>query len=542
MSEENAAIEDVVELRSGISRVFEEIVEQRRTVSGVSISPETSLQCSAVLACVRVLSEACAQLPFHLMRRRPGGGKEIADDHPLNEVLSYQPNGWMTSFEFRELMQSWMLLWGNAYALIKSGRRGAVTELIPLHPSRVRVEYLENGRLRYLYQEPDKAVPVTYTQDQIFHLRWLSQDGITGYVPTTLSRDAIALARATELHAGAYFGNGARPGTVIETDQPMKPETLQRLRESFSEIHAGAHNYAKTAGMPFGTHLKEYGGINNETAQLLATRRFQLEEVARVYRVPSSLLNNLENVRFSTVEQSAIDFVTFSLVPHLRRWEMACRRDLVTDDKNYFVEFDVNALMVGDHEARSQFLREMFQMGAVSIDEIRQSIGYNPLPNGEGDKRFVQVNMQLLDAFTPESPTGEAQPQASAGSQTTEESPSEEQPAQEEPQPEPAAAGPGAEEGRAAEALWQTTLRRLAATEADGILDRRNKPAKLEAWLQQHEARMRGELEAAGQATGRDTDQFVADWMDRTRELLLECHRSGKPYEEVTETWTSRTN
>ena len=540
MSEENAAIEDVVELRSGISRVFEEIVEQRRTVSGVSISPETSLQCSAVLACVRVLSEACAQLPFHLMRRRPGGGKEIADDHPLNEVLSYQPNGWMTSFEFRELMQSWMLLWGNAYALIKSGRRGAVTELIPLHPSRVRVEYLENGRLRYLYQEPDKAVPVTYTQDQIFHLRWLSQDGITGYVPTTLSRDAIALARATELHAGAYFGNGARPGTVIETDQPMKPETLQRLRESFSEIHAGAHNYAKTAVMPFGTHLKEYGGINNETAQLLATRRFQLEEVARVYRVPSSLLNNLENVRFSTVEQSAIDFVTFSLVPHLRRWEMACRRDLVTDDKNYFVEFDVNALMVGDHEARSQFLREMFQMGAVSIDEIRQSIGYNPLPNGEGDKRFVQVNMQLLDAFTPESPTGEAQPQASAGSQTTEESPSEEQPAQEEPQPEPAAAGPGAEEGRAAEALWQTTLRRLAATEADGILDRRNKPAKLEAWLQQHEARMRGELEAAGQATGRDTDQFVVDWMDRTRELLLECHRSGRPYEEVTETWTSR--
>jgi HK97 family phage portal protein len=541
MSEETAAIEDVVELRSGISRVFEEIVEQRRTVSGVSISPETSLQCSAVLACVRVLSEAVSQLPIHLMRRRPDGGKEIADDHPLYEVLAYQPNGWMTSFEFRELMQSWMLLWGNAYALIKSGRRGAVTELIPLHPSRMKVEYLENGRLRYLYQEPGKAVPVTYTQDQIFSLRWLSQDGITGYVPTSLSRDAIGLARATELHAGAYFGNGARPSTIIEVDQPMKPDTLQRLRESFTEIHAGAHNYAKTAVMPFGTHLKEFGGVNNDTAQLLQTRKHQIEEIARCYRVPNSFLNNLENVRFSTVEQSAIDFVTFSLIPHLRRWEMACRRDLISDDRTYFVEFDVTALMAGDYEARSQFLREMFNMGAVSVDEIRQSIGYNKLPNREGDKRFVQVNMQLLDAFTPESPTGKAQPQASAGSQATEESPSEEQPAQDGSQPEPAAAGPGAEEGRAAEALWQTTLRRLAATEADGILDRRNKPAKLEAWLQQHEARMRGELEAAGQATGRDTEQFVADWMDRTRELLLECHRSGKPYEEVTGTWTSRT-
>jgi Phage portal protein. len=221
---------------------------------------------------------------------------------------------------------------------------------------------------------------------------------------------------------------------------------------------------------------------------------------------------------------------------------MACRRDLISDDRTYFVEFDVTALMAGDYEARSQFLREMFQMGAVSVDEIRQTIGYNKLPNGEGDRRFVQVNMQLLDAFTPESPTGEAQPQASAGSQEAEESSGEEQPAEEGPDAEPAEGSPGAQEGRAAEALWQTTLRRLAATEADGILDRRNKPAKLEAWLQQHETRMRGDLEAAGAATGRDTDQFVADWMDRTRELLLECHRSGRPYEEVTGTWTCRTN
>jgi len=180
MSEETAAIEDVVEIRSGISRVFEEIAEQRRTVAGISVSPETSLQCSAVLSCVRVLAEGVAQLPCHLMRRLPGGGKEVADDHPLNEILAYQPNGWMSSFEFRELMQSWMLLWGNAYALIKSGRRGAVTELIPMHPSRMKVEYLENGRLRYLYQEIGKAVPESYTKTRSFicggSLRMASRD------------------------------------------------------------------------------------------------------------------------------------------------------------------------------------------------------------------------------------------------------------------------------------------------------------------------------------------------------------------------------
>ncbi len=540
--DENNTIDDVVELRSGVSRVFEEIIEQRRTVAGVSVSPETSLQCSAVLSCVRVLAEACAQLPCHLMRRLPGGGKEIASDHPLNEILAYQPNGWMTSFEFRELMQSWVLLWGNAYALIKSGRRGAVSELIPLHPSRVKIEYLENGRLRYLYQEPDKAVPVSYSQDQIFHIRWLSQDGITGYVPTTLSRDAIALARATELHAGAFFGNGARPGSVITTSQPLKPETMQRLRESFEGIHRGAASSSKTAVMPFGTDIKEYGGVNNQTNELLATRAFQLDEIARVYRVPSHMIGNLENVRFSTVEQGAIDFVTFSLIPHLRRWEMACRRDLVVDDQEYFVEFDVNALMAGDYAARSQFLREMFNMGALSVDELRMAIGYNPLQDGKGDKRFVQVNMQLLDAFTPESPTGEAQPQASEGSQQAEETEGQEQPSEEAPEAQPAAVATGADEGRAAEALWQTTLSRLAAIEADGILDRRNKPAKLEAWLTQHETRMRRELDAPGKATDRDTETFVVEWINRSRELLLECVRSGKPYEEVTEAWTTRTN
>lgn len=535
---EDAAVDEVVEVRSGISRVFEEIVEQRRTVAGVSISPETALQCSAVLSCVRCLSESVASLPFHVMRRRPDGGKEIAEDLPLNELLAYQPNGWMTSFEFRELMQSWVLLWGNAYARIRSGRRGAVTELIPLHPSRMRIERLENGRLRYLYQEPEKATPQTYTQDEIFHLRWLSQDGVTGYVPTTLSRDAIALARATELHSSAFFGNGARPGSVIEVDQPMKPEALQRLRQSWEDVHRGSDKAWKTAVMPHGTHVKELSGGNNVESELLSTRRYQVEEVARAYRVPLHMVGSLENVRFSTVEQSAIDFVTFSLIPHLRRWEMACRRDLVVDDRTYFCQFDVNAIMAGDYAARGQFLREMFHMGCLSVDEVRAQIGYNPLPDGGGDKRFIQVNMQLLDAFTPESPTGTAQPQASQGSQETQ------TPQSVEGSPQPQAAGEqgaaGLQEGRAAEALWKTTLRRLAAVEADGIRDRRNKADKLEAWLDQHEARMRSELRDAADATGRQVEDFVTSWMNQSREALLDCLRSGRNFDEVLSSWTDR--
>ncbi len=541
MAERTADIEDLVEMRYSLSRVFEEMTENRKTAAGVAVSPESSLYCSAVLACVRVLSESIASMPFNLYRRLPGGGKEIAEDHPLQEVLAYQPNEWMTSFEWREWVQSQMLLWGNAYCLIKPGRRGAVDQLIPLHASRMKIVRLENGRLQYQYTEENKPVPTPYRQDEIFHLRWLSSDGVTGYVPTTLSKDAIALARATELHSSAFFGNGAQTGTYIETDQPHKPDALQRFRQQWDDAHRGPGQAFKTVIMPHGFHKKN-DPVNNQHAELIATRRYQCEEVARHYRVPLSLLGDLSNVRYNTVEQSAIDFATFSLIPHCRRWQFACRRDLITDDKNYFVEFDVSALMAGDYQARSQFMREMFNMGVLSVDEIRGQIGYNPLPEGLGSKRFVQVNMQLLDAFTVNNPNGATQPQTAPlpPDQPDEEDDSEddEQDGNDGPTPTDAAVG----ERSASEVLFRTTLRRLAAVEADGIRERRNKPAKITAWFEAHEQRMRTELLDAAKATGRDIDEFVMGWMDESRNLLLECHRSGKPYEEATKTWTDRAN
>ncbi len=530
MSEESAVIEDILEVRSGVSRVFEEIVEQRKTASGVFISPEAALQCSAVLACVRVISESVAALPFSLFRRRADGGKEIAAGMPLHTLLAEQPNGWMTSFEFRELMQSWLLLWGNAYALIVPGKLGAVTELWPLHPSRMKCERLKNGRLRYLYTEPGQAEPKNYSQDQIFHLRWLTQDGVTGYVPTTLSREAIGLARATELHSSAFFGNGARPGMVLESDQPLKPETAQRLRQSWEDMHRGPDRASKTAVLPHGIKVRELT-LNNASAMLIETRRYQVEEIARAFRVPVYMIGDLTKSSYSSVEQQGLDFVTFSLVPHLRRWESACRRDLIIDDENYFAEFDVRGLMRGDNAGRASYYRELWSLGVLSINEIRASEGMNPID--EGDKRFVQVNMALLENFVVEPPAPPAEEPAA---------PPAEPPAAEPPPAEEVPAAPAEEPAArsAAEVLFKQTLRKLAAIEADGIIERRGKPAKIAAWLEAHEKRMKTELCDAAEATGRHIDEFAAAWMEKSRDLLLECHRSGKPYEEVTDTWTDR--
>jgi HK97 family phage portal protein len=513
---------DVVELRTNLGRIFEEIKDTRKTASGVSVGPETAVECSAVLACVRVLAESMAAMPMNVMRRLPGGGAEIATDQHLHEILAYQPNSWMTAFELKELLMSWVLLWGNAYCHIKGGKKGGVTELIPLHPSRMEIKRLENGKLQYLYREPATIAvpnqePTKYRQDEIFHLRWLSSDGVTGFIPTTLSRDVIGLARATEIYSGAFFGNGARGGMYIYTEHPQKPEAMQRFKQQWDEAHRGPSNAYKTIVMPFGFR-KSQDEVRNDTSQLLETRRYQVEEVARIYRVPPHLLGDVSKVRHSTVEQSAIDFVTFSLIPWCRRWEMACRRDLVVDDKNYFVQFDVNSLMAGDYAARSQFLREMWNMAALDIDELRAQIGYNPLPDGQGKKRFVQVNMQLLDGFTADNPTGKkVAPEPPAGEIAIDQ-----------------------QARAAAEVTFKTHLRRLATVEADGILERRNKPEKVVAWIDSMQARMRDELRDAAEATGRDIEEFVINWTQRSKDLLLDCHRSGQKYETATQGWCDK--
>lgn len=545
--DESATIEDIVEVRSGISRVFEEIVEQRRTTAGVHVSPEAALQSSAVLACVRVIAESVASLDFNLYRKLPGGGKQIAEAMPLNKILAQQPNSWMTAYEFKELMQTWLLLWGNAYAEIRPGRLGSVTELWPLHPSKMSIEKLQNGRLRYTYRDTEGREEKTYSQDQIYHLRWLTKDGFTGYVPTTLCREAIGLARATELHSSAFFGNGASPGIILESDQPLKPETAQRLRQSWEDIHKGPGKNAKTAVLPHGIKAKELSG-SNDSDRLLETRRFQVEEIARAFRVPVYMIGDLTKSSYSSVEQQGLDFVTFTLVPHLKRWEGAVARDLIVDDDNYFAQFDVRGLMRGDNVSRAQYLRELWNLGVLSINEIRASEGMNPIE--EGDKRFVQVNMALLESFQvqppeeEEEPEGEEEkPQEDAGDAGSEGQ--EEAPAEAETQPEVDQAQPEAEPARsepvsAAELFFRQSLRRLAALEADGILERRGKPSKIAAWLESHEARMRLELVDAAEATGRQIEDFVQDWMNGTREALLECHRNGTDYEEATRSWQTR--
>jgi HK97 family phage portal protein len=297
------------------------------------------------------------------------------------------------------------LLYGNAYAEIRSGSAGAVTELWPLHPSRMTVKQLEDGTLRYCYREQN-GTESYYRQDQIFHLRWLSQDGVTGMLPITLSRDAIALAQALEAHGGSYFGNACRLSGLMESDNPITVETAERLREQFERIHRGADRAHRTAVLPQGVHWKDVQA-SNEASQFLETRAYQTVEICRAYRVDPSYVQDKTKVGYASQEQAAIDLVQQTLLPWFRRWESAITRDLVTQDEVYFAEFDTRGLLRGDLAAQGAWLQTMLTTGIYSVNECREVLNMNPI-GPEGDQRYMQMNLTTMQGIAADASVGNA--------------------------------------------------------------------------------------------------------------------------------------
>ena len=361
---------------------------------GVAINAEHSLMCSAVLAAIRVIGETISTLPLHVYRSLPEGGKEKDKANPLYRLLHTQTNSWQSSFEFRELMNLHCCLYGSAFAeVVRIGN--VVKELVPLHPSRVRVERVEGGRLRYTFTDPRTGQRTVYPQENIFHLKWLSSDGITAFSPVALARDAIKLARACELHGIGFFANSARPGVVLETEHSIPPEAQERLREAWQRVHRGGANNGVTAILPNGLKAHELGSTNTDS-QYLELRNFQLLEIGRIFRVPPHLLGDLSRATFSNIEQQSMDFLQYSILPWIRRWESALQLALFADEEDTAAEFDVRGLLRADSPTRAQFYQTTMNLGIYSLNEVRELENLQPIEGGE--TRFVTLNVQTLDA------------------------------------------------------------------------------------------------------------------------------------------------
>ena len=301
--------------------------------SGKTVNERSSMQMTAVYACVRILSEAIAGLPLHLYRYTADGGKERALDNSLYYLLHDEPNPEMTSFIFRETMMTHLLLWGNAYAQIIRNGKGEVVALYPLLPDRMKVDRNNNGELYYEYTPSDQSKfdgkTVVLNTYEVLHIPGLGFDGLVGYSPIAMAKNAIGMAIACEEFGARFFENGAAPSGVLE-----HPETLKdpaRVRETWQSQFGGSSNSGKVAVLEEGMKYTPIS-IAPEQAQFLETRKFQINEIARIFRVPPHMVGDLAKSSFSNIEQQSLEFVKYTLDPWVIRWEQSLSRVIFTKD------------------------------------------------------------------------------------------------------------------------------------------------------------------------------------------------------------------
>ena len=371
-----------------------------QTQAGKSVTERTAMQMTAVYSCVRILAEAVAGLPLHLYSHTEGGGKEKEIKHPLYFLLHDEPNPEMTSFVFRETLMTHLLLWGNAYAQIIRNGKGEVIALYPLMPNRMTVDRDDKGQIIYTYQVSNddaktmKGSMVTLKSSDVLHIPGLGFDGLVGHSPIAMAKNSIGLAIATEEYGAKFFANGAAPSGVLEHPGTLKDPT--KVRDSWNSAYQGSSNAHRVAVLEEGLKYTPIG-ISPEQAQFLETRKFQINEIARIFRVPPHMVGDLEKSSFSNIEQQSLEFVKYTLDPWVIRWEQAMVRALLSplDKEKYFIKFNVDGLLRGDYQSRMNGYAIGRQNGWMSANDIRTLENLDKIPSDEGGDLYL-INGNML--------------------------------------------------------------------------------------------------------------------------------------------------
>lgn len=384
-----------------------------KSASGAIVNSETAMRVTAVYACVRILAETIASLPL-VTYRRLDRGKARAPDHPLYTVLHDIPNPEMTSFTFRETMMVHLLLTGNAFAQIVRDRGGRVRELWPLNPNKIKPQRNKSTeKIEYVLSNDDGTQEVL-PYEKILHIPGLGFDGLIGYSPIRMAREAIGLSLAAEQFGAEFFGNGAHFGGIIEYPGKLSDEAYERYKKDVREKYAGLGKQHQIMVLEQGLKYHQIT-IPPEDAQFLETRKFQVTEIARIFRVPPHMLADLERATFSNIEHQSIEFVVHTIRPWLVRWEQAIFKKLLTpmEQKEYFVEFLVDGLLRGDIKSRYEAYAVARQNGWMSANDIRELENMNPIEGG--DVYLVNGNMVPIGGAGAQEKGGGSD----AGNQTT---------------------------------------------------------------------------------------------------------------------------
>lgn len=366
-----------------------------RTTSGKPVNERTAMQTTAVYACVRILAEAVASLPLHVYEYQDDGGKKLVHDHPLYYLLHDEPNPEMTSFVFRETLMSHLLIWGNAYAQIIRDGAGRVLGLYPLLPDKMEVQRDDKGNIYYVYSRNSDENPtfkeygnIKLKAEDVLHIPGLGFDGLIGYSPIAMAKNAVGMTLACEEYGASFFANGANPGGVLEHPGVLKDPS--KVRESWNSVYRGVSNAHKIAVLEEGMKYQQIG-IPPEEAQFLETRKFQINEIARLYRIPPHMVGDLDKSSFSNIEQQSLEFVKYTLDPWVIRWEQSLQRSLLLPGEKgkYFIKLNVDGMLRGDYQSRMNGYAVGRQNGWFSANDIREMENMNPIPDEEGGNLYL---------------------------------------------------------------------------------------------------------------------------------------------------------
>ena len=366
-----------------------------RTTSGKPVNERTAMQTTAVYACVRILAEAVASLPLHVYEYQDDVGKKLVHDHPLYYLLHDEPNPEMTSFVFRETLMSHLLIWGNAYAQIIRDGAGRVLGLYPLLPDKMDVQRDDRGNICYVYSRNSDENPmfkeygdIRLKAEDVLHIPGLGFDGLIGYSPIAMAKNAVGMTLACEEYGASFFANGANPGGVLEHPGVLKDPS--KVRESWNSVYRGVNNAHKIAVLEEGMKYQQIG-IPPEEAQFLETRKFQINEIARLYRIPPHMVGDLDKSSFSNIEQQSLEFVKYTLDPWVIRWEQSLQRSLLLPGEKgkYFIKLNVDGLLRGDYQSRMNGYAVGRQNGWFSANDIREMENMNPIPDEQGGNLYL---------------------------------------------------------------------------------------------------------------------------------------------------------
>lgn len=377
------------------------LIGSGRNSSGSRVTPETALAIPIIQNCVTLLAESIAQLPLELYRRADNGQRDAAINHPLYDVLRYQPNPFQTPYEHREGSQLAAGLRGNSYSYIDRRDDGNVAALWPIHNDKVIV--LKGGDMMPYYQVG--SIPERLPMRLIHHVRWQSHNFYEGLSPIMLHAEAVGLAQSVRQYTGKSFANGVTVSGVIERPREapaIKDQgSIDRIIDQWGQKFGGIDNAKKVAMLQEGMTFKPVS-MTNVDAEIVDILKLSGVDCARIYKIPLPMVNDLDKANYNTIEQLLIQFVVFGLLPWVKRHEQSMMRDflLPQDRRDYFIEFNMAGLLRGDQKSRYEAYAIGRQWGWLSVNDIRRLENMPPVAGG--DVYLQPLNMVGAGKGTPD--------------------------------------------------------------------------------------------------------------------------------------------